>query len=351
MDDQTTQQIHADISGQDDNLGDSALRRGYLSAIAGAGRRFHVVGRMQTSDYLSGLALSEQHIWYADRDTWVRSVDAKSKIIHVFNAGEIDLAGVVRYPTPRRADELAAAKDSGGVVIAAGIGLKDPRLARSIEFRSSFLNADVVSWRDAGSQQAAGFGEVNPDWAFMLGSKTADWRSVGARSYIAVTLRFDRPYPDSRWIAAVKSLANATSTRIVTLAQVSRDAPRAVQLAVDLGGEYLAPRSLAHDVLEAHVRGIYQQSLAVVSDRAHGLIIGATEGAYPIGSGADPGKIVRLLDAVGLGTLIGHFDQLQDFGEQLPTRLRDLAPAVDEARARLARLTLRIQAVLGSVMP
>lgn len=347
------QQIHVDAAGQDDNLGDSVLRKAYLEAVDGPGRRFHVVGRTQTSDYVSGLGLREQHVWYADRDAWVDSIDSATPVVHVFNAGEIALAGadVVGYPTKRRTAELAAAFDSGGVVIAAGIGLKEPHMARAVRFQSPFRDANIVSWRDAGSQQAAGFGEINPDWAFTLGTKTLLWKPHAARELLAVTLRFDRPYPDARWIASVKELSKATSTRVVTVAQVSRDAPRAVRLAADLGGDYLLPSSLAHDALDAHVRAVYQRSLAVVSDRAHGLIMGATEGAYPVGSGADPGKISRLLDAVGLGDLTGHFDELSDFGEQVPDHLPRLAPAIDEAREQLARLTLRIQAVISSVAP
>ncbi|WP_336645773.1 polysaccharide pyruvyl transferase family protein [Microbacterium sp. USHLN186] len=353
MDVQAVQQIHVDAAGQDDNLGDSALRNAYLKAVDGPRRMFRVVGRTQTTDYIAGLDLRERHIWYADREAWVGAIDLASPVVHIFNAGEIALAGAddAGYPTKRRTAELAAAKKSGGAVIAAGIGLKEPRLARAVHFRAAFRDADIVSWRDFGSQRAAGFGEVNPDWAFALGTKTSSWLAAASREMLAVTLRFDRPYPDARWIAAVRSLAQVTSTRIVTVAQVSRDAPRAVQLAADLGGEYLLPPSLSHDSLDAHVRAVYQRSLAVVSDRAHALIMGATEGAYPIGSGADPGKIFRLMDTVGLGALIGRFDELDVFADQLPDRLPELAPAIDEARGQLARLTLRIQAIISSVTP
>lgn len=343
------QLVHADVSGQDDNLGDSALRRAYLEALAGPNRRFHLVGRVQSSDYRTGFVLSGDDIWYATREQWLASQDFRVPPVHVFNAGEIDLTGQAVYPTPRRSKELAAVQSAGGVLIAAGIGVKDARTARNVDFSESLRAADVVSWRDDGSQQAAGFGEVNPDWAFALGSTTAEWSPVESREFIAVTMRFDRPYPSSDWMAAVRELARTTSTRIVTTAQVGRDAPRAVRLAVDLGAEYCGASSFAHDVLNDHVRALYRRSLAAISDRAHGLIIGATEGALPIGSGSEPQKIRRLLDTVQLGTLVGHQDSLREYVEQVPVHIDGLAPAIDDARNRLSQLTTRIQAIVGSL--
>lgn len=345
-----TQLVHVEVAGQDDNLGDSVLRRGYLHALRGPNRRFRLLGRAQTSDYLAGLALADADEWFASRDQWLESPGVASAPVQAFNAGEINPTGLT-YPTDRRARELAAARNAGGVVVVAGIGLKDAEQARRVSYLAPFRDADVVSWRDSGSQAAAGFGEANPDWAFALGSSTSSWEPTAARKLIAVTLRFDRPYPDAAWMAAVLRLAKQTSARIVTVAQVARDAPRAVRLAADLGAVYLGAPSFAHDVLEAHVRGLYQRSLAVISDRAHGLIIGATEGAYPIGSGADSHKISRLLDEVGLGSLVGAYDALPDFVEQFADGLDDLAPAIDAARDRLTRLTRRIQTVLGAIAP
>lgn len=351
MHNDSIQTIHADVAGQDDNLGDSALRLGYLNALAGPGRRFHLHGRAQSSDYLAGLALTDDHIWFDERGEWLRSWDSASTPVHVFNAGENNLAGQHAYPTVRRTKELAAVKKRGGVVIVAGIGVKNAEDAKGVDFQAPFRDADVLSWRDAGSREAAGFGDVNPDWAFALGSHTSQWLPADSRDLISVTLRFDRPYPDETWVREVTDLARATSRRIATVAQVGRDAPRAIRLAADLGGQYIGSPSFAHDVLDAHVRALYRRSLIVISDRAHGLIIGATEGAYPLGSAADPQKLVRLLDTVDLAHLVGRHDQVSDSAADLPSRLDGLAPAIDEARRRLARLTLRIQAALSSVAP
>ncbi len=339
------QDVFIDLGGQDDNLGDSALRAAYLEAARREGCRFHVFLGHPTADYVSGLPLLASDEAYFDRSAWTAASAAAHRPVHLFNAGEINpLRGV--YPYPDRAAELQRVIDADGTVIVAGIGLRNPRATSSVDFHPVFRGAAVVSWRDQPSRDAVGFGEVAPDWAFSLGSDTSDWADNQARPFLAVTLRFDRRWPEPSWMEAVQRLAGDTSTHIVTVAQVARDAPRAVQLADALGGEYLVASSTAHADLDTHVRAVYGQSLAVVSDRAHGLVMGATEGAYPVGSSADPEKLSRMLRVVGLDELTGHYDQLGELTPLLESRLPGLAPAIDAARATTARLGQRIRAVL-----
>jgi hypothetical protein len=236
--------------------------------------------------------------------------------------------------------------DRGGVVIAAGVGLKDPALAATVQFDRALREASVMSWRDHASRDAAGFGDVAPDWAFTLGSESSTWSGREARRFVAVTLRFDRPWPEERWFNAVRALASRHDATIVTVAQVARDAPLAVRLAEALGGIYLVARSTCHDDLDTHVRSVYAQSLAVVSDRAHALIMGATEGAYPLGTAADPQKIKRLLDTAGVGALTGHHDGFAERAAGVEAQLPGLPAAIGQARGQLSDLTARIQAVL-----
>lgn len=345
------QLVHLELGGQDDNVGDSVLRRAYLEALRGKSRHFRLVGGHQTSDYLAGLALGESDTWFTDRARWMEPTGVISKPVQAFNPGEINPRGLKPYPAEPRVKELAAAKDAGGVVLIAGVGLRDTEYSKGVKFAAPFRDADIVSWRDSGSQEAAGFGEANPDWAFLLGPSTSSWTPPAERRFIAVTLRFDRPYPDATWMATVRYLAKQVSAEIVTFAQVARDAPRAVRLAADLGAVYSAPPSFAHNALEAHIRRLFELSIAVISDRAHALIIAATEGAYPIGSAANPHKISRLLDEVDLGSLVGLYEALPDFVEELPYRLGTLAPAIDAARGRLTNLTQRIHATLDAIAP
>lgn len=237
----------------------------------------------------------------------------------------------------------------GGALIFAGLGIKSPGNLEHVAFDPVMKDASLLSWRDQGSRDAAGFGDFAPDWAYTLGTPVDEWAPSADRALLAITLRFDRPWPGAGWLADVQAFAAATGTRIVTLAQVARDAPRAVRLAELLGGEYIAPRSMSHNDLEELARGVYRQSLAVISDRAHGLIMGATEGAYPIGSGSDPQKIARLLTAVGLGGLVGRYDELAEFTTRFEAHVPSLAPAISAARADIADLTDRIRTVMDEV--
>lgn len=339
------QDLFFHLAGQDDNLGDSALRLAYLNAARGEGRRLHVYFGAATPDYVSGFALTRRDRVYTHRPTWLNAGDAAPRGIHFLNAGEINPPPGL-FPNIHRTRELRRTVEAGGVFIAAGFGIKDPTAISQVEFDDVLRNAAIVSWRDQPSRDAAGFGDVAPDWAYSLGTPTTQWSSVGDRPLLAVTLRFDRPWPGEQWIASVRDLATHTSTRVVTLAQVSRDAPRAVRLAKELGGEYLMPPSMDHATLDAYARGAFKMARFVVSDRAHGLIIAASEGAYPIGSAADPQKIHRLLATAGLGDLVGRYDQIDDFSAQVEDRLPALAPSIDAARVELTALTGRIHEVI-----
>lgn len=339
------QDLFFHLAGQDDNLGDSALRLAYLNAARGEGRRLHIYFGAATPDYTSGFALGRRDRIYTHRPTWLAAGNAARRGIHFLNAGEINPPPGL-FPNIHRTRELRHTVEAGGVFIAAGFGIKDPTSIEQVEFDDVLRNAAIVSWRDTPSRDAAGFGDVAPDWAYSLGTPTSQWAPADERPLLAVTLRFDRPWPGSPWITSLRDLASRTSTRIVTLAQVSRDAPRAVRLAEELGGEYLMPPSMDHATLDAHARGAFKMSRFVVSDRAHGLIIAASEGAYPIGSGADPQKIHRLLATAGLGDLVGRYDQIDEFSAQLDDHLPLLAPSIDTARDELAALTKRIHDVI-----
>ena len=105
----------------------------------------------------------------------------------------------------------------------------------------------------------------------------------------------------------------------------------------------------SHREQEALVRGCYERSLAVVSDRIHALIIGLTEGAVPIGFTTGPAeKVSRTLAAITAAREWGSartsspepdlHAHLQSLVESRPVVLDDLR----RARERLTHLTSRI---------
>ncbi|MFV0634655.1 polysaccharide pyruvyl transferase family protein [Demequina sp.] len=345
MNERSLQDVFVSLAGQDDNLGDSALRAAYYEAVQSPDRRIHILLENKTSDYNAGIAVRAADVVYTSRPRWEAASEAARRPVQLFEAGEINPGGS-SYPAANRVAPLRHALDHGGALIVAGLGLRNPHSFDPDTLDDVLREAAVVSWRDPVSREAAGFGEVAPDWAFALGAPVAQWAPADQRPQIAVTLRFDRPWPGDAWIAAVRALARETGTRLVTVAQVARDAPRAVRLAQELGGEYLMAATMRHDDLDAHVREVYRHSLAVVSDRAHGLIIGATEGAYPVGSAADPEKLARIMAAAGLDALVGAYDEVSQAGARLGDEWPLLAPAITGARARVADLTERINQAL-----
>lgn len=350
MNSNLVQDVFVNLGGQDDNLGDSALRAGFLLAARGEGRRFHVLLENKTSDYVSGLPLQPEDRVYTKASKWGAASRAAERPVHLFEAGEINpRAGT--YPKRSRVAGLQQAVNAGGAVIVAGIGIRSPQVAaEAVTFHQVLQDAAIVSWRDQPSRDAAGFGDVAPDWAYSMGTPTSQWAPESERPLLPITLRYDRPWPEATWFDAVRALAGQTSTEIVTVAQVARDAPRAVRVAEELGGKYLVAASTSHRDLDDHVRDVYRRSLAVISDRAHGLIIGASEGAYPLGSAADPEKIKRLLDSAGLGELTGRYDELAQLGPQVVDRRSSLVSGIDTARATLTDLQERIHKAMDAVL-
>lgn len=340
--------VFVPLSGQDDNLGDSALRAGLLRGLRLPDATIHVVVDGQSSDYVAGLPLCGNDLVYRDRRAWFDIAARTARPVYVLNAGEINPQPRQRFPRPEHVSEMRTILGRGGVIIAAGLGLRDPAVSSHAVFDDVLRRAHVLAWRDYGSRSAVGIGDVAPDWAFALGSATSDWLAPASRPWVTVTLRFDRPWPNDVWLREVSVFARRAGRSIVTVAQVARDAPRAVALADALGGDYLVSPSTSHDALDRHVRDTFARSIAVISDRAHALIIGATEGAWPVGSAAQPQKIARILDAAQVGRFTGDHDglasRLNGFGESAV----GLAGAIDSAQHSLERLRARIlEAVVG----
>lgn len=108
-------------SGQDDNLGDSALRAGLLTALNNPSYRFHVYLEGQTSDYLSGIPLSARDALYSDRGAWVSALRGSPHPAYLLNAGEINPQAGRSFPSAGPIREMRRSLDDGGVVIATGL--------------------------------------------------------------------------------------------------------------------------------------------------------------------------------------------------------------------------------------
>ena len=297
------------VIGQADNVGDSALRREYLSALRGVGDVVHVFVADHTQDYIDGLGLARTDRTYSSSRTWITTLarmTLQGRSSFAFNAGETQ-------PTKRRLALwiasgmcVVAIRVGGGKGIHAGVGLRSPVADASTRLmRLALMSSNVVTWRDRKSALAVQKGTVRPDWAFGAGTASDELLDLSAevpRRYLAITMRFDRPLPNEGWKASIVEFAREQNLEMVLVAQVERDIDRCNELSSLLGNVPVVPwSSRNHATVESETRRVYKQSAAVVSDRLHALVFAATEGAVPIGySTGDPEKLERTLDAGGL---------------------------------------------------
>ena len=299
--------IYVSAVGQEDNIGDSILRRAYLDTLRTAGP-LHVL--VPDDDrYISGLGLCAQDVSYRSRDRWRGAViraAARGDIAFALNAGEATLDADYAKYCGRVAAIAAVAKLRRSKIVIAGSGFRPgfsggaPWSVRTLARRGAF-----VSWRDAETQQAAGAGTVAPDWAFGLGRNSGLLRSPrhGAeRDLLVISLRAAGPAPSRSRGAEIGALAASLDLEPVVLVQVARDNEIAQHTAQDNGFRCLPWLDGDHAEREELVRSVYARSRLVISNRVHALILGITEGAVPVAP-AEWGSVKseRIFRAAGIG--------------------------------------------------
>jgi len=308
--------IFVSALGQTDNIGDSALRRGYLGALRYAGR-LHVLVPDDDS-YVSGLGLRVEDVCYRNRSKWrgaaLQGV-AGGHVGFALNAGEATLDADYTKYCGRIAAIAALARFRGSTVVIAGSGFRpgfqgdrpadDSQVAaapwpvRTLARRSAF-----VGWRDEQTRRAVNVGSVMPDWAFGLGQPSD--RLLGAqhvidRDLLVVSLRAAGPALTPERGRQVRELADRSGLEPVVAVQVMRDNDLAEEISKDNGFRCLPWRGGDHLEREAFLRLLYARSRWVISNRVHALILGLTEGAIPLAPaelGAE--KSVRIFDAAGI---------------------------------------------------
>lgn len=283
--------IFAEVVGQSENIGDSILRRSYLDALRAVGDLHLLVG--QHAGYISGLRLDPRDVCYEKRRQWLRPLLGclvkGQRVCIAPNSGET----VISLLRPKKTWWLMLLNRLvGGRNIFCGVGLRNidsPSLpfADRIMSKCYLLVFDYVSWRDHYSRKSVeGVGEIAPDWAFAEGQSDALLaRPDISRGYVAISLRGDRPFPNTMWLIAIKDFSLARGLELIAVAQVARDVKHTARIAELLGCRHVdwSDAALGNFAREKVVRDIYRKSAMVVSDRLHALILGLTEGAVPLG--------------------------------------------------------------------
>ncbi|MFF2371027.1 polysaccharide pyruvyl transferase family protein [Agromyces sp. NPDC058110] len=361
-----TTAVHVWLSGQADNVGDSVLRRVYANELRSAGRLVVWAGDPR-SGYAAGLRLHPDEASPGFLSWWLsvaRAAVGRGGIF-AFNAGEFVptrryFAGVVSL-----LPLLAVHRMRGGRIVWVGAGVRRTLPGFTWPFALLAQWSDLLLWRDARSVELMGRGGTMPDWAFGSGQPAVVQADDGARSLpgttgapgrdlLAVSLRGDRPAPSERWVEAVRGLAHRLGLTPIVVVQVKRDATAAHDLAGRLDAEAAEWATDDHWAQELRVRDVYRRSRVVLSDRLHALVMGATEGAVPLGwCESSNEKIARHFDQIGASWVGADArDPTERLGELDRDRLDDLGVAtvaiVDDARGQLADVGRRL-AEIGAV--
>ncbi|WP_028050853.1 polysaccharide pyruvyl transferase family protein [Cellulomonas sp. URHD0024] len=337
--------------GQVDNIGDSVLRRGLLDALRPLGEL--VVGlRGSTPDYASGLGLHDSDEVVSSSGEWRSLVASQTRrgCGFAYNAGEAQLTRGWGVTYARLAPLLVLNRLRGGHAVHLGFGLRSEDRFWARVMRLSLAPCELVTWRDAASRDWVGTGTVAPDWAYAAGPAAPDGVAelpTSGRDVLAVSLRFDRPAPSAAWLKTVRAVADDRGLRIVAIAQVERDRPRAADLARLLDGDLVDWTGTAHADVEVQVRSVYRRSALVVSDRLHAVVMGHTEGAVPVGLGTDSvAKLDRTLSAVGVtgAAFVAGDDVAGDISRvhDLLERRAEVLGCADTAGSRLAAVRGRL---------
>lgn len=290
--------IFVTLKGQDDNIGDSMLRREYLSALRNYGP-VHVLIDDAATGYNEGLGLQLNDFVYSRKSKWLLAMVRASGLAHVFvglNAGAINGGFSDAFHMCRLALLGLFARLTGGGTIAMGLGFVDA--APSATYWRLVVRAfPRITWRDDASAKNTGHGRVAPDWAFMTGP---DHPNTGERRHITVSVRGDRRGLPETLIDALKRAASERNCELVVAVQVGRDSSACAALSERLGAELIEWDDTSHAVQEGVLRGAYARSSLVLSDRLHVLIAALTEGSAVIALGGDDsdkaGRVLRAAD-------------------------------------------------------
>ncbi|TNM61075.1 hypothetical protein FHN55_17860 [Streptomyces sp. NP160] len=299
--------VFASAVGQHDNLGDTVLRRAFLRTVRRAGQLHVYVGR-PGDDQVSALGLEADDVVVRTSSEWraeLRRTLGRTPALYSFDTGEKELERRFALRYLRTAPLLVANRLRGGASVHLGVGLRRATPWR-YPMAAVLRLCQEVTWRDEHSHRWMGVGRTAPDWAFHEGASTEELRAQHPRDVLAVALRASlphdrRPEPSSEWAHEVAAAAGSLGLRPVFTAQIGRDGELASRLADAVGAEAMTWGSAHHGEMEARLRPLYRRSAVIVSDRLHGLVIAATEGASPLALSSGPlDKATRTLAAAGL---------------------------------------------------
>lgn len=338
------------LTGHVRNVGDSMLRRPLSDLYRGVGP-IRVWSGAPGSGYAAGLRMSDGESAPSFR-SWAGEFTIaalRGRPTFVFNAGEFGVTKAYFFGLLALAPALILARVKGARIVWAGAGVKNRRRYFMWPFDALARMAADLRWRDVTSARLMGRGQTMPDWGFGIGpgGETAPALAVvdpAARGTIAVSLRGDRREPSEEWLDAVERLAHRLNRGVVCVVQVQDDDALMRRIAERLGAELVGWGDGDHWAQEQRVREAYSQSVLALSDRLHGLVIAATEGAIPLGwCEATTVKVANHFEVIGADHVGPGESSVIDLIDELDeSRVAQLSA---ESTARIVDARARVDAV------
>lgn len=349
---QLTRHIYAFMSGPYENVGDALIRRRAIAWARTLGEPHLLMGGAKSASWDEALGLNQGDTIYRSRMTWLKSVLLRSgpKPVLLIEPGE--------FNTDKRFYKLLVVLFLVSIVVRArgGAIVQMPRsMARRSKlgmliYRGTLSKRGVVLWREKPSWEAFNrIGAIVPDIGFDDPDSLTP--SLKARDGIVISLRSDRPEPDSNLLDWLRDFAGEHDLSITAVSQVAEDDSRTQFLAEHLGARTILWSSRTSNEQESVVRALYEGTTLVWSDRLHVLVLGALHGAVPVEIVPAPnGKIPKHFDAVGISGVsfdaTGVKDREQLFAilkaqltkrESVESSIATARVALADSRSRLLR--------------
>lgn len=349
-----TNNLFIPVVGEFANVGDVMHRNELLKWIRPCGVLHVFVGKAP-ADFVHGLELPNNAVVYSSIFRWLIALLSSPfrKTHFVFNSGEITVSNrrllieILLFPF------LLVVKLKGGKILRVGIAA-----ASNVKVRFKFLwnglfrLSDLIMWRTHISRDAFKKGKVIPDLAFAGSGTQSILEPPGLRKILVISQRWDRPYPNSTWLQAVKDFGKAHNLNIQVVSQVRKDNPMCEKLAIDLDGQaILWNDNISHLVQERMLRAIYRNSLFAISDRLHVLIAAITEGVIPSTILTKPSDKVKhhfdviQLEAVSIYTL--EYNEIQGFLEDKISMYGEIMSKLSNAQITLSKAKSEVQKILS----
>jgi len=293
------------LLGQDDNLGDIVLRRRLLQHVVGDGRPAVYFGS-SSQDYIRATTHGHDVEIFDSSSKWYFSLllsAVRGRAHLYFPPGEVREIKSVGVWNLLMLPVLILVRATGGKVHNLGSGLYSEETIWIVPIRMLSRLAEKVVVRDSQTQRRLGHGNVMPDLAFdEYGIESGRGPEQAPRDVLALSFRGKNFHLNESARIALKEVALQLRLQLIVVVQVRSDHAAMEQFASEIGANFLGWSSDTSAVeQEKKVRQVYSEAVIVMSDRIHSLIIGATEGALPIGfmQHADD-KVGRHLEAAGL---------------------------------------------------